>query len=827
MFEFSRLARALGLTAGIAAGAAGVGAVGAVAALRRSLPRTSGRLPLPGLAARAEVRRDRWGVPHVYADSNADLFAAIGYVHAQDRLWQMELNRRTAHGRLAEIFGPVALSSDQFIRTMGFSRVARAEVELLDDRTRELVEAYVRGVNACLEASRGRLPLEFTILGFQPRPWEPADILAWPKVMALSLCLNWTSELFNARVVERVGAERAAELGPRYPGEAAITVPPGFHWPAHLGDSALRLAGEVARFTGEPGPAQGSNGWAVGPSRSATGRALLAEDPHLGLGLPGIWYALHLEGGDYHAAGIGCPGTLGVIIGHNRHIAWGQTNAATDVQDLYVERFHHEHPLLYEFRGEWRHAEQVREEIAVKGQAEPVVLDVVITHHGPVIDAVTGPERSPLARRGAAPAVEPLFREALALRWTALDPSPALTRSVLRINRARDWDEFRAALEDWDVPPQNFVYADVDGHFGYALGGKLPIRPRSDGQLPVPGWDGEHEWAGFLPNEELPATLDPPDGLVVTANNRIAAPDHPLHEQIHGEYANPYRAERIEALLRAAENHDVRSFARIQADWRSLPGLAIARLVAAVPADEPLERSARSLLAAWDGEVTADSTAAAVYDAVRFHLSRVVYAELGELLGAQGGVGAFGGIPSNNYLERALPGILARAAAANLDTPDPWLGGGRTWAGVIRETLRRAVAELRTKLGPDPARWTYGRSHTLTLRHPLGGVAALAPIFNRGPWPMGGDVDTVCMQYTPRETAAGPLYNAPSWRQIFDPGDWDAARVILPAGQSGHPASGHYADMPGAWRAGGYFPLLWSREAVERYSEAVLLLEPA
>jgi penicillin amidase len=821
MFDLSRLPRAFGLTLGLAAGAAGVGAV---AALRRPLPRVAGRLPLPGLAAKAEVRRDRWGVPHIYADSNADLFAALGYVHAQERLWQMELNRRTAHGRLAEIFGPVALSSDQFIRTLGFSRIVRREVELLDDHTRAILEAYVRGVNASVEALRGRLPLEFTILGFRPKPWEVADILAWPKIMALNLSVNWVSELLNAAIVARVGAERAAELAPRYPGEAPISVPAGFHFPAHLGEAALQLAEEASRFTGESGGTQGSNGWAVGPARTASGRAMLAEDPHLGLAIPGIWYAIHLHGGDYRAAGIGCPGTCGVIIGHNERIAWGQTNAATDNQDLYVERFHPEDPLRYEFRGEWRTAELVREEIAVKGQ-EPVTLEVRVTHHGPVMDSVAGPERTPLARRAAAPGAP--YQEALALRWTALDPSPALTRSVLRLNRARDWGEFRAALEDWDVPPQNFVYADVDGHFGYALGGKLPIRARGDGQLPMPGWDGEHEWTGFIPNQALPATLDPPSGLAVTANNRIAAPDHPHHDQIQGEWANPYRAQRIEELLRAAERHDARSFARIQADWRSLPGLRIARLVAALPVDEPLERSARSLLATWDGELTPNSVAATIYDSVRHHLARVVYAELGELVGAQSGLGAFGQLPSNIYLDRAIPGIIARAEAARLDDPDPWLGGGRSWAGVIHEALRLAVVELRHRLGPDPARWTYGRVHTLTLRHPLGSVPALAPIFNRGPWPMGGDADTVCMQYTPRETAAGPHYNAPSYRQIFDVGDWDSARIILPAGQSGHPASNHYADLAAAWRAGGYFPLLWSREAVERHTAAVLTLEPA
>lgn len=819
MTDRARLARTLGLTVGLAAGAAGLGAV---AALRRQLPRVAGRQPLPGLGAQAEVRRDRWGIPHIYAASNDDLFAALGYTHAQDRLWQMELNRRTGHGQLAEIFGPVALSSDRFVRTLGFGRIARREVELLDDETRAIITAYVRGVNACLEASRGRLPLEFRILGFQPRPWELADILVWPKIMALTLSGNWTSELFNSKIIAAVGAERAAAIAPRYPGAAVVSVAPEVELPPHLGEGALRLAADAAPFTGEGGGPQGSNGWAVAGSRTASGRPLLAEDPHLGLTMPGLWYLVHLEGGDFKVAGVSLPGTCGVIIGHNERIAWGQTNTMTDNQDLYLERFHPEDPDSYEWRGAWREVETVREEIVVKGQKEVVLVDVRLTHHGPIIDEIAGPEGSPFRR--SAPATP---HQALALRWTALDPSPALARAVLRINRARDWGEFRAALEDWDVPPQNFVYADVDGHIGYVVGGKLPVRAHGDGQTPVPGWDGEHEWQGFIPADALPASFDPPGGIVVTANNRIVDANHPYHDAIQGEWANPYRAERILALLQASERHDTRSFARIQNDLHSLPGLQLARLVARLESTEPLEQAARDCLAAWDGELSAASVAGTIYDAVRYHLLREVYAELGELIGAQGGLGVFGALPSNIYLERALPTVLARAeAAGDLAQPDPWLGGERTWGAVLATALRHAVAELRARLGPDPARWSYGRVHSLILRHPLGSVPALAPIFNRGPWPTGGDVDTVNQNYVPRQTAAGPVYNAPSYRQILDPGDWDAARVVIPAGQSGHPVSRHYSDMAATWRAGGYCPLLWSREAVERHTSSVLTLEP-
>jgi penicillin amidase len=493
-----------------------------------------------------------------------------------------------------------------------------------------------------------------------------------------------------------------------------------------------------------------------------------------------------------------------------------------DNQDLYIERFDPADPLRYQWRGEWRRAELVREQIAVKGQPTPTMLEVRVTHHGPIIDPVAGALAGPPASAPDAP-----LAEALALRWTALDAGPGITRAVLGLNRAANWAEFRAALNDWDVPPQNFVYADVDGHIGYTLAGRLPIRAQGQGQLPVPGWDGEHEWLGDIPPADLPHAYDPPGGMAVTANNRIAGADYPYHAAIHGEWLNPYRAERIAALLSAQPAHDAHSYARIHHDVRSLPGLELARLLADLPLDDPIERSARDLLAAWDGELGPDSAAGAIYDSVRYHLGRLAYSELGDLAEAPAGLGAFAGLPASAAINRAFPQILARIAAAPPpQRADPWLGEGRTWAGLLREALGRAVRELRAQ-GDSPARWRYGRAHQLTLRHPLGGVAALAPLFNRGPWPTGGDLDTVNQAYAPRNSPAGPVYNAPSYRQIFDLADWDAARVILPAGQSGHPASRHYSDMAAAWRSGGYCPLLWSRAAVERDTASVLTLEPA
>jgi penicillin G amidase len=800
--DLSRLGRTLGLTLGVAAGVAGVGAW---AALRRPLPRHNGETVLPGLQGKLRILRDRSGVPYIYAESNEDLFRGLGYVHAQDRLWQMELNRRTGHGQLAELFGPVALSSDRFVRTLGFNRVAQREVELIDDETRTFMEAYLAGINGFIEANLNRLPIEFTLLRSTPRPWNAADILVWPKLMALSLCGNFTNELVNARMVAALGPERFAKLSATYPESGPITVPAGISYPANIGEGALQAAAEAAPFIESVMP-QGSNAWVVGPERSASGKPLLASDPHLAISLPLIWYEVHMEGGDFAMAGSTFPGLPAIPVGHNAHLAWAPTNSMTDVQDLYIEKLDPSGAPRYAWQGGWRDLELIREEITVKGQADVHLEDVWLTHHGPIIDKISAPEGSPLRSDTA-----------LALRWTALDPAPDTLRGALAMGRARNWDEFRAGLANWLVPAQNFVYADVHGHYGYALSGKHPIRAEGhDGKLPVPGWEGAYEWQGYIPMAALPATLDPAEGFAITANNRIAGAGYRFGNQLQGDFLNPYRAQRISDLIQATAKHDLASFGRIQNDLRSLPGLELARLLKDLSVDHPLEQQVRELLIDWDGELSATSIGGTIYDTLRYFLERQTYAELGEIMEASASLGAFGSIPGTAMLSRAFPGILARIAAAEgPERADEWLGEDCTWNQLLREALTLTINELSSQLGDDPTTWQYGRVHSLTLRHPLGNIQPLAPIFNRGPWPMGGDVDTVAMGHAPRQTAAGPVYQAPSVRHLFVVGDWDASQFIFPSGQSGHPASPNYIDQNEAWRNGTYRNLPWSRKAIE------------
>jgi penicillin G amidase len=821
MASFKRIGATAGIVFGAAAGLAGVGMM---AALRRPLPRTTGVLALPGLEAPVQVLRDRWGVPHIYARSNADLFMAQGYVHAQDRLWQMELNRRTGHGQLAEIFGPIALDSDRFLRVMGFSRVARREAELLSGATRAAIEAYVRGVNAYLAMHASRLPIEFTILRLRPRPWEPADVLVWGKIMSHTLCENWTDEILRARIVAAVGADRAAALEPHDLDDHPLIVPSGVTYRSDIGTDALRGAAAVARSAGLNGSGQGSNNWVVGGARSASGLPLLANDPHLALRTPSLWYEVHLNGGDYHVTGASLPGAPGIVIGHNERIAWGVTNAMTDVQDLYIERFDPADPTRYEFQGQWERAEVVREEIAIRGRSQPHVEEVRLTRHGPIISPLVPTENQEpkTTRRRTRVNGQPTTdngREALALCWTALEPG-RIFDAILALNRANDWDSFCAALADWTVPAQNFVYADVEGHIGYALGGDIPIRAQGDGRLPVPGWTGEYEWTGMIPHAELPHVLDPPQGFIATANNRIVGDDYAY--PLPGEWLNGYRVRRIRELIEQTPRHDVASFARIQGDQRSLPGLDLAALADHLPAISVTAQHARDALARWDGELTAESIGGTIYARLREQLLRAAYAEIAGPLATATGLGAFASLPRAEYLDRALPGILRRIG----ERDDAWLPAGRRWGDVLAAAWDATVTELRAAYSDDVRLWIYGRDHTLTFRHPLDAVPTLAKLLDRGPFPVGGDLDTVRMGYLPREFAGPPFYVAPSYRQICDLADWDRSQSIHPPGQSGQPGSRHYADLLQPWLRIQYHPMLWSRARVEAAAVERLTLEP-
>jgi penicillin amidase len=767
----------------ILVGLAGVG-TGAIL-VWRAFPRINGRVAVPGLDAPVEIIRDRWGIPHLYAQNGHDLFFAQGYVHAQDRLWQMDFNRRVPSGRLSELFGGVTLPSDRFLRTIGMRRAAEEERAHLDPDSAAVLAAYAAGVNAWIAQHRSGLPIEFALLRYRPELWTPTDSLAFGKLLAWTLGGNWRYQLLRAQLIARFGIEGMRFLIPPYSPDAPVIVPRGFRYDSWRATALLQLLDSGRLPSGI-----GSNNWVLGASRTATGHPMLANDPHLEAQMPAIWYEMHLVGGPYDVTGATLPGVPGVVIGHNADIAWGVTNAFPDVQDLYIEQFHPTDPARYLYRGRWEPARVIRETIGVKGRRDPVVETVRITRHGPIINDVVGG-----------------LGTFLALRWTALEPGTT-SASLLGLDRARTWDEFRAALRLWTVPAQNFVYADRKGNIGYQLPGRIPIRAKGDALVPVPGWTGEYEWVGEIPFDRLPSVLRPPRGYIVTANNRIVSDSYPFF--LTQEWGPGFRAARIESLLAPLRRATIADMQAIQSDQMSLPGREIVRALADLHSTQEPAAGLLAELRSWDGVLRPDSRPAAVYEAFRIALVPRVFKDiLGDDLYKQ-------------YIERPEAWQLALDRLLR-DRSSRWWGSeGRD--AVIADVLKEAHDVLTRRLGSDRSKWTWGRLHTMRFVHPLGHVWALSWIFNAGAPPTGGDLFTVNNGGFAEDTFSQII--VASYRQVIDVGDWDQSVAIHTTGQSGLPFHRHYKDFVSLWATGGYHPMLFSRPRIEQAAEGTLTLTP-
>jgi penicillin amidase len=779
--------------------------------VRRSWPQTDGKLQVEGLQAEVTVIRDSWGIPHIYATTPHDLFMAQGYVHAQDRFWQMEFWRRIGSGRLSEILGKSSLGSDRFIRTLGWHRTAAQELELLDGELREVLEAYAQGVNAYLSSHQGRLGLEFAILGltgvdFEPEPWTPLHTLTWAKVMAWDLSGNMDAELLRASLATRLGTERLEDLTRYYPHNHPVIVT------NPLEGATLRAVPQAAWTTHVLGQGEGigSNNWVVAGSRTETGMPLLADDPHLGIQMPSIWYeiGLHCEpvGPDcpYNVVGSSFASAPGVILGHNERIAWGVTNLGPDVQDLFIERINPANPNQYEFEGEWLDMEVIREEIGVAGQDEPEVVFARVTRHGPIINDVVG---------GAEEAWS-FGWQPLALSWTALQPG-TLMRSVLLLDRAGNWEDFRTALSYWDVPSQNFVYADVEGNIGYQAPGRIPIRASGDGSVPMPGWTGEGEWIDEIPFEELPRAFNPPEGYIVTANNAVVGPEYPYFLSM--DWAPGYRAQRIVDLIEATPTLSIADFQRIHGDSSPVWAQEVLPYVQGLSSSEPRVAEALDLLRAWDGRAVRDSAGAVLFAAFQLHATDLIFGdELGPELLPQ----------ARPAVMNAMPGLLAEAESPwfdDLATPQV-----ETRDEILLHAVAAAVEELSGTLGQNMARWSWGDLHTATFANQSLGQSGIGPVealFNRGPVPVDGTLATVNnTSYRPSQPYGVAV--VPSYRQIVDLADFNRSLSMHTTGQSGHPFHTHYDDMIDPWRNIEYHPMLWARDGVDADAQGVLVLEP-
>lgn len=804
-------------TAATAAGIAGLAGGAYYLLMRRPLPKTRGTLRLTDLHEPVEVVTDRYGVPHIYAHNEDDLYLAQGYVHAQHRLWQMELNRRIGSGRLAEVFGEIGLESDRFMRRLGMHRAAAEGVGKLSPHSARILERYARGVNAFISSHRNNLPLEFTILRINPAPWQPTDSMQWSKMMGWNLGGNWETEVIRALLVAKLGPERAAKLETGYDPTHPLIIPPGVSYHG-INPGILEEYAALKQLSGF-GPLGGSNNWVVDGSMTTTGKPILCNDPHLGQSAPSIWFECHLTAGDIDVVGASFPGAPGVIIGHNRHVAWGVTNAISDVEDLYIEKFNPQNPHQYEFKGQWEEARIYREEIRVKGRKESVIEEVRVTRHGPVL--TTMPNKTG-GQNGASEELP------LALRWTGLEHNDIID-ALEKMALATNIDEFREALRHWDVPAQNFVFADTHGDIGYLMAGTIPVRAHGQALLPSPGWTGEYEWQGLIPFEELPQITNPPQHFIATANNRVVDDNYPYY--ISHEWLNGYRAQRIRDLLTSKGKLSLSDMAAIQSDQYAIPAEEIVPHMLSVAPRTQLAIQAQEILRSWHYKLSPDSVGAALYTTFLRKLERIIFAAvLGDdeqLLQRYLGIGTTLLAIMNSYSSRSKPFIIRLLN----EQDDGWFAesvmpnGPRTWSAALLSAFEATLEELQEKLGDDPARWQYGKIHKLTFGHVLGMVKPLDKIFNRGPYPAGGDIDTVNMgAVVPNQPEV--VVTVPSFRQIANLDDLAASLSMHAPGQSGHPSSKHYDDFIRPWRNVEHHPMLFDHEMIDENAEGKLRMVP-
>jgi len=832
--------------------------VTAVWAVRRSLPQYSGTARLAGLSAPVTVYRDRYGIPQIYADTAEDLFRAQGYVHAQERFWEMDFRRHVTSGRLAELFGADQVETDTYLRTLGWRRVAEREWDILAEPTRRYLSAYADGVNAWLAthgdgAATGAVSLEYTVLGVQNgdyhiERWTPLDSLSWLKAMAWDLRSNMSDEVERATLLAS-GLTRAQveQLFPPYPfgrhrpiidggqvaggaftatgpsapaaGPANAPVRDAIHDAIHDAGPLLEAVREGVRrlppLLGANAAGIGSNSWVIAGSRTTTGKPLLANDPHLAPTMPGIWFQMGLHCGcGLNLAGFTFSGVPGVIIGHNDRIAWGFTNLGPDVTDLYLERIEGNR---YQVDGEWVPLDVRTETLKVAG-GKPVTITVRGTRNGPLLSDAS----ISLREIGLLPPVDPYGDPvnqptshrpgyAVSLRWTALDPGRTAD-ALFALDTARDWKDFRAAAALFEVPAQNMVYADVDGNIGYQSPGRIPVRAKGDGKYPVPGWDSAYQWKGYLPFAELPSVANPQQGFIVTANQAVVGPSYPRF--LTDDWAYGYRSQRINDMIAESTGKvspdDVQ---RMQFDNRNGMAPAVVPSLTQVPLSGTAAK-AQALLSGWDFQQPADgaggtpqarsSAAAAYYNAVWRHLLVRLFDELPGDHEADGG---------DRWFE-VVRQLLSEPAS-------PWWDDRTTPAvesadAVITAAMVDAAGELAKRLGDDPAGWRWGRLHQLTVRNQTfgkSGIGVVEWMFNHGPADTAGGQSIV--NATGWDASVGYEVDwVPSMRMIADLSNLDGSRWVQLTGESGHAFSAHYHDQFELWRTGRMVPMRWNRDTI-------------
>ena len=760
-------------------------AAGGYLYLRASLPLTAGELRVAGLSAPVKITRDRYGIPHIRAAAEADAWFALGFVHAQDRLGQMELMRRVGQGRLSELVGAAGIPSDRFMRVLGVEHQAEETLAAMTPGARAQLQSYAAGINAYLDQDRV-LPPDLLLLRDRPDRWRPEDSLIWARLMSLQLAGNWRDELLRARLAPALTPEIIAALWPERPPDAATTL-------THLASlyEGLGLGRALAGLAPPLGPDRASNEWVVAGDRTVSGKPLLVNDPHLALSSPAPWYLVRIDAPGVSLTGATAPGVPAVILGHNSRIAWGFTTTGADMFDVFIERPDPQDPTRY-LTPDGSEAFTTRAEtIKVRGAAD-VTLVARATRHGPVISDAMG---------------APTDGDVLALSYPAVYRRDTTAAAMFELNRAHDWESFLAALAGWHAPMQNIVYADVDGNIGFIAPGLIPRRRSGDGWLPRPGWTGEFDWDGFAPFAELPRTYNPEQGRIINANNRIVGAGYPVF--ISRDWAGSQRALRIKELLDASPRHDRFTAETMLADNVSIVARQVRSRLGAVQAKDEASRRAVALLAAWDGGMRRDRPEPLIFNAWMRELVILLLRDQGKF-------------DLSNLLAERSSLIFDAFAGTSIfcrDRPDGC-------AGVVAASLQTALSDLSRRLSGDLAYWRWDSLHYAPFEHPVfGRIPGLRPLLGFKV-PTDGDFYTINRGATPLSDAANPYadVHGAAYRAIYDLSDLDHSRFMVAPGQSGNPLSRHWGDMTEAWSNVRDIPI--NNDAVNLVGAETLTLTP-
>ncbi len=765
--------------------------------LEKAVPETGKSVEVAGLNAPVRIYRDGHGIPHAQATTTEDAFFAQGFFTAQDRLWHMDYDRYRAYGRWAELAGQPGLEQDRFLRRLRLEASARADYAFVNDEARAMLNAYAAGVNAFINTS-DHLPVEYQMLDASPEAWQPWDGLAVFKVRHV-LMGTFEGKAWRHKLLARIGPRRTARLHPGYQPGQLLILPPGAEFLGEATGALEELERGAALADRLKEMDAGSNNWTLSGQLTDSGKPLLAGDPHRGLDTPNVYYQNHIACPDFDVVGVSFPGVPGFPhFGHNQRVSWGVTHTGADYQDLFVERFDEENPAYYEFRGQKRRAETFRETIKVRG-GDDEEISIAVTHHGPVISG--GPDEG----------------IGVALQYTQTSGPNRTAEALLDMMRAGSAAELDESMREWVDPVNNFLFADVDGNIGYLTRGRVPIRSRANGWLPVPGWTGQHEWEGYIPFEKLPRSHNPETNYIVTANQRVVGRDYPYYIAL--DHAPEFRAKRITVRLGELDGAKVEDMRGVHAERTSIPARHYLPKLAELKSDDPVTRQALEMLRGWDGAMDPDSTAATIFSSLRLHMDKKILRHLLGPLAEEALTETSRGGPAHAARLRAHFVHLMDLGDVSMLPPGP---GG--WEGLLEESLGDAVKELSERLGTDPTKWDWGHVHHTAPSHPLSEVfPESAHLLDPPGVASGGDGDTPqAASYSPANPYA--ISSTSVLRYIYDLADWSNSRWIVPLGSSGHPGSAHYSDQALIWSEVGYIPMLYSWSQIAESAESMQVL---